>query len=200
MEYECSICLQELFSVNNDVSVTTCGHMFHKSCFETSIQVNPECAICKTYITYYVDKIHPDVDDELVYNSSAHETEAFLEKMYDLEREKRTVMLNIIKKLDKENIASKATNKSFHQDYKACEVFLTIFEKEKSKLQEKCQNLEVENKTILAEIRELNEEKELDDVFEDSDFECGIEIEKDTCDDSRSDIEALLDKGLLIFY
>ena len=98
MEYKCSICLDALFSVNTDVSVIQCGHLFHKTCLENLMQNNTECPNCKTGITYTVEKIYPDVNDELVYNGSSNKTETFLDELFDLEKEKKTSMLKTIKK------------------------------------------------------------------------------------------------------
>ena len=95
MDFKCSVCIDTLFSVNSDVSVTPCGHLFHKTCLEGSMENNQLCPNCKTDIaTGIVKKIHFDVFDELVCNDCSNETENFLEEIYDYEKERRITMLN----------------------------------------------------------------------------------------------------------
>ena len=141
MEHMCSICLDRLFSVNTDVSVTQCGHLFHKTCQESSLEINRNCPICKTRIINIVEKVYPDVFDELVYNSTSKETVVFFDKICDLEKEKRISMVRIIKTLDKENINLKQLNKSYEENIKICKVFLGGFQADKLKWQEKSQHL-----------------------------------------------------------
>ena len=97
MECMCSICLDSLFSVNTDVSITPCGHLYHKSCIENSMQNNLLCPNCKTeFRADTVSKIHSDVFDELVFSDCSVETNNFLAKVFDYQKEKRLTMLKII--------------------------------------------------------------------------------------------------------
>ena len=118
MEFMCSICIDSLYTVNTDVSVTPCGHLFHKTCLESWMQNKRQCPNCKNAIRKnskkwqedMVKKIHPSVFDDLVCSDCSIETENFLEEVFRLEQEKRISMLSIIKKLDKENTSLKKTN------------------------------------------------------------------------------------------
>ena len=97
MECMCSICLDSLFSVNTDVSITPCGHLYHKACIENSMQNNLLCPNCKTeFRADMVKKICPDVFDGLVYSDCSVETNNFLAKVFDYQKEKRLTMLKII--------------------------------------------------------------------------------------------------------
>ena len=119
MEFKCSICLDSLFSVNTDASVTPCGHLFHKTCLEGSMQNNQLCPNCKTAIgTGIVKKIHPDVFDELVCSDCSNETENFLEEIHDYEKARRTTLLEMIKKLDKQNTS--LTKKKNQESFETC--------------------------------------------------------------------------------
>ena len=201
MECMCSICLDSLFSVNTDVSITPCGHLYHKSCIENSMQNNLLCPNCKTQFTAdTVRKIHPDVFDDLVYSDCSVETNNFLAKVFDYQKEKRIIMLDIVKKLDKENTSLQETNKSNHENLKTCELFLKSFQKDKKEWQEKSKQIELRNNTLLVEIRKINNNKEVTNVSEDSQLECENKIEKvSSKDSSGSTIETLVNEGLLNF-
>ena len=81
------------------------------------MQNNLQCPNCKTEFTAdTVKKIHPDVFDDLVYSDCSVETNTFLAKVFYDQKEKRIIMLNIIKKLDKENTSLKEPNKSNHKN------------------------------------------------------------------------------------
>ena len=56
MEFKCSICIDTLFSVNTDVCVTPCGHLFHKVCMDCAMQNNMQCPNCNTGIAEDVVK------------------------------------------------------------------------------------------------------------------------------------------------
>ena len=102
MEYKCSICLDRLLSVNIDAYVTPCGHVFHKRCIENSLRHSQECPNCRTaIITGTVNKIHLDVDDELVYSDCSDETEHFLEEVCECEKQKKKLCLAWLKNLIK---------------------------------------------------------------------------------------------------
>ena len=198
MEYKCSICLDSLFSVNTDVSVTQCGHLFHRTCIENSMQNKLECPKCKTSIeTGIVQKIHPDVFDELVYYDCSKETETFLEEIYDYEKDRRIAMLDIIKKLDKQNTSLKNKNKRNEQNLKISEDFLRGFQTDSKKWQEKIQKLKLENSNFLAKIRELNNDAQIiNNLSEDSKMESENKVNKIYCNDSCSITTNLVDKWL----
>ena len=200
MEYKCSICLDSLFSVNTDVSVTKCGHLFHKSCLENWNQTNSECPNCKTITTNTVTKIHPDVFDELVYTSPSNKTETFLESILNFEKERKVVLLKIIKNLDKENTNLKATNKTYKENIGSSKTFLEIFQKNQKDWQEKIQKLQLENKNLLNEIGKLENEKEFNTKSEQSPADCGNEIKTHSCEDSSCSIEVLPNKSLLSLF
>ena len=151
----CSICLGRLFSVNNDVSITQCGHMFHKSCLEGSMQTNTKCPICKTEITNTVAKIHPDVNDELVYDGASNDIKNFLEQMYEYERQKSMIRLKIMKRLDKENTHLKRRNRTLQENDKTCRLYLNGFQRYNNEWQEVSQMLQLET-YILAEINKYD--------------------------------------------
>ena len=127
MDFECSICLGNLFSVNPDVSVTKCGHVYHKSCLESATQINKRCPICNTENINVVKTIYPNVYKELNYSCCSNDTKEFIEEILDNEREKRVIFLNMIKKLDKENTSLKETNTSYQNNLKSVKVFLQCF-------------------------------------------------------------------------
>ena len=199
MEFKCSICIDTLFSVNSDVSVTPCGHLFHKTCLEGSMQNNLLCPNCKTKIgTGLVKKIHPDVFDDLVYSDCSIETENFLEEFYKYEKEKRVSMLIIIKTLDKENTSLKKTNKRNQQTLKTTKLFFKGFQTENKKWQEKIQKLKLEHITLLAETRNVNNDKEvLNNISEDTGMDClGISRDEGNHNDYKGNILQTLDDDL----
>ena len=205
MEYKCSKCLDSLFSVNTDVSVTKCGHLYHKTCLKGWNQTNRNCPKCKTITTNTVEKIHPDVFDELVYTSPSNETETFLENILNYEKERKVVLLKIFKSLDEENTNLKATNKTYKDNIGSCNAFLEIFQQHQKEWQQKSQKLQLINNKLLNEIRKLNNEKEINDeseakVCEKAATECGNEIKTHNCEDSSSNIETLHNKSLLSLF
>ena len=197
MECMCSLCLDSLFSVNTDVSVTPCGHLFHKTCIANSMQNNLKCPNCNTVLREnMVKKIHPDVFDELVYSDCSNKTNKFLAKVFDYQKEKRILMVKIIKKLDKENTSLKETNKSNQENLQTCKFFLKCFQKETKNLQQKSKILELENNTLLAELRKINNDEEVNSVSKDSHMEKRKQINNISSDDSCLSI---VSKGLLSF-
>ena len=196
MEFKCSICLDSLFSVNTDVSVTQCGHLFHKTCLEGSLKRNRKCPNCKCKIKSIIKQIYPDVFDILVYNSCSNETFEFFQKVSDLEKERKIVLLKVIKKLDKENRNLKETNKKYKTNLAISKAFLETFQKDRKEWQEKSVKLELENNNLLNEIRKLNNENVVNNVLEEP---LGGNKKKHTCEDSISDLETLFSKGLLVY-
>ena len=157
MEFICSVCLDNLFSENNNVSVTQCGHMYHKDCLENSMKTNKKCPNCQTRITRIVKKIFPDGYDELSYNSCTSETKEFLEDIFDNQREQKTKMIEIIKKLDKDNASLKETNRSYKENLKTSKVFLSSFEKEVKNFLDKNKELELRNNDLTDEKRKFEQ-------------------------------------------
>ena len=83
------------------------------------MQNNQLCPNCKTAIgTGIVKKIHPDVFDELVCSDCSNETEKLLEEIHDYEKARRTTMLEMIKKLDKQNTS--LTKKKKQESFETC--------------------------------------------------------------------------------
>ena len=113
MDFECSICLDNLFSVNTDVSVTQCGHVYHKSCLESATQINKRCPICNAENINVVKTIFPNVYKELNYSCCSNDTKEFIKEILDNEREKREIFLNMVKKLDKEKADNLAKKEKF---------------------------------------------------------------------------------------
>ena len=164
------------------------------------MQNNLKCPNCKTeFIADMVKKIHPDVFDDLVYSDCSVETNNFLAKVFDFQKDKRIIMLNIIKKLDKENTSLKKTNKSNQEHLQTCKLFLRSFEKERKDCEVKSKKIELENNTLLAELRKLNDNEEEGNVSEDSQLEHGNNIEKSSSNDSDSNMESSVNEGLLSF-
>ena len=185
MEFKCSVCLDALFSVNSDVCVTPCGHLFHKDCIEGAMQNNLQCPNCNTGIAAdMVNKIYPDVFDELACNDCSVETKILLEVIYDYDKEKRKTMLKILKKLDKENASLKEKNKTERENYSTCKTFLKIFQKDKTDLQEKNQNLKLKNINVHAEIGKQNNDEVLNNRSKNSKVDFGKQIEKNVCGDT----------------
>ena len=160
MDFECSICLDNLFSVNTDVSVTQCGHVYHKSCLESATQINKRCPICNTENINVVKTIYPNVYKELNYSCCSKDTKEFIEEILNNKREKRVIFLNIIKKLDKENTSLKKTNTSYQNNLKSVKVFLQCFLKDIKNLKIKSELITSENNTLLTEIRKFDNDNE----------------------------------------
>ena len=194
MENICSICIDSLFSVNNDVSVTQCGHMFHKTCLENWMNTSTTCPNCKTGITATIRKTFPDVDDGLVYNGTSNETEHFLQEIYDCDKDKRKILLKIIKRLDMENSKLKQTNKTNLNNIETCKVFIKGFIKENKDYQGKCQKLQSENGMLIAELKRLNISTEQKVASEESHLEQPTQIKN-----ISSSIETILNKGYLSY-
>ena len=140
MEFKCSICLDKLFSANTDVSVPQCGHMYHKDCLENYMKIKNNCPNCRSEITSIVKTVYPDAYNELSYGSFSNEAKDILEEIIDYQKEKRIIMIDLIKKLDQENTSLKETNKSYKENLKTANVFLKGFEKEQKSLEEKLKN------------------------------------------------------------
>jgi deltex-like protein len=47
---ECSICLEGACASKGAVSLTVCGHEFHKACIETALQFSKKCPICRKWV------------------------------------------------------------------------------------------------------------------------------------------------------
>ena len=156
MDFECSICLENLFSVNTYVSVTQCGHIYHKSCLESGMQNNRRCPICKTENINIVKTIFPNVYKELDYSCCSNDTKEFIEEILDNEREKRKIFLKIIKRLDKENTSLKETNTRCHNNLKSVKMFLQCFNKDTKDLKKNCKFITSKNNTLLSEIKKID--------------------------------------------
>ena len=200
MENICSICRDNLFSVNTDVCVTQCDHMFHKTCLENWMNTSPTCPNCKTGITGTIRKTFLDVDDGLVYNGTSYETESFLEEIYDCDKDKRRTTLKIIKRLDKENTKLKQTNTTNLKNLEAFKVFIKGFKTENEDYQGKCQKLQTENGILIAELKKLNSSTEQNNVSEESHLEHRKQIKNIYSIDSWSKIKTILNKGLLSYF
>lgn len=50
-KYNCSICLENITNKCNNY-LTFCGHLFHKSCIDESLNFNSKCPYCRTIIDY----------------------------------------------------------------------------------------------------------------------------------------------------
>ena len=106
---------------------------------------------CKTKIRRtQLKKIYPDVFDELVYSYCSIETENFLETMFDYDKEKRIIMLNIVKKLNKENTYLKETKKISQKNLKTCRLFLKGFQTDINEWKEKSQKLQLKNNILVG--------------------------------------------------
>ena len=161
------------------------------------MQNNLLCPNCNTVLREdMVQKIHPNVFDELVYSDCSVETNNFLTKVFDYQKEKRVIMLNIIKNLDRENTSLKETNKSNQENLKTCELYLKSFQTERKYWQEKNKTLQHENNNLL---RKLNNNEEVTNASEDSHMGHETIIEKSSSKDSCSTINHLVNESLLIF-
>ena len=199
MEYQCSICLDRLFTADKEVSVTPCGHSFHKDCISDATKGDDKkCPICREILLEDgINKIHFNVFEELNYSDCSKETLNFFEKIVEHEADKRITMLKIIKRLDKENISLKDTYKNNCKSYSLCKVFLSGFQKEIKNLHEKIIELKLTKYGLIAELRRLFKEKE--DFIEEEKLEVNEnEIDVNTCEDAFDNIEAVISKGLFI--
>ena len=199
MEYQCSICLDRLFTADKEVSFTPCGHSYHKDCISDATKGdNKNCPICREILQEgEINKIHFDVFEELNYSDCSKETLSFFDKIVEYEADKRMTMVKIIKKLDKENISLKETYKYNCKSYRSCKVFLKGFQKEIKNLNEAVRELELTKDGLIAEIRRLfNEKKE---IIEEEKSEIN-DNDVNTCEDAINNIEAIISKGLFICY
>ena len=104
--------------------------------------------------------VYPDAYNELSYSSFSNEAKYILEEIIDYQKEKRIIMIDLIKKLDQENTSLKETNTSYQKNFKTANVFIKSFEKENKDLQEKSEELKLSNNTLLADLRKFGEDKE----------------------------------------
>ena len=199
MELKCSICLDNLFFVNNDVSVTQCGHIYHKDCLEASTKTYKKCPNCNTEITNVIKKIHPDVYDELNYSSCSNETTEFLSEFFNNEREIKIILLKVIKKLDKDNTSLKEAKKKYEDNLKTAKVFLNSFKKHCKDLQEKTKSLKLKNSNLLAEVLKMNDDKKNNNISPKKNVYTLSEkkIKAESSNDSFSNIETSSSKGSL---
>ena len=200
MEYQCSICLDRLFTADKEVSVTPCGHSYHKDCISDATKGdNKNCPICREILQEgEINKIHFDVFEELNYSDCSIETLSFFEKIVEYETDKRMTMVKIIKKLDKENTSLKETYKNSCKSYRSCKVFLRGFKKEINYFHEKIRKLKITKNRLIAEIKRLYNEKK--EIIEEKNSEINKnEIDVSTCEYAIHNIEAILSKGLFIF-
>ena len=200
MENICSICRDSLFSVNTDVSVIQCGHLFHKTCLENWMITSPTCPNCKTGITAIIRKTFPDVDDGLFYNSTSNETGSFLQRIYDCDKDKRSTILKIVKRLDKQNSKLKQTYKTNLNNIETCKVFIKSFLNKNKHWEEKSRKLQTENSILKTELKKLNISTELNSVSEDPQWEHRKQIKNMSSKDSCFNTETLLSKSLLIYF
>ena len=200
MEYQCSICLDRLLTADKEVSVTPCGHSYHKDCISDAIKgYNKKCPICRENLREdEINKIHFNLFEELNYSDCSKHTLSFFEKVVEYEADKKMTMVKIIKKLDKENTNLKETYKISCKGYSSCKVFLRGFQKEIKNLFEKINELKLTKAGLVAEIRRLINEKE--EIIEEEKLEVNEnELDVNTCEDAINNIEAIISKGLFIF-
>ena len=50
MSLQCSVCLEKLDFSNDHISVTKCGHIFHKRCLSRWTRQNSNCPECRKRI------------------------------------------------------------------------------------------------------------------------------------------------------
>ena len=184
MEFKCSICLDKLFSANTDVSVPQCGHMYHKDCLESYMKIKNNCPNCRSEITSIVKTVYPDVYNELSYSSFSNEAKDILEEIIDYQKEKKIIMIDLIKKLDKENTSLIETNKSYQENFKTANVFLKSFEKENEDLQEKSEELKLSNNTLLAVIKNFCNDKENVTLCENMSIDSEEKLEHNFCNEN----------------
>ena len=196
MEYQCSICLDRLFTADKEVSVTPCGHSFHKDCISDLVKgYDKKCPICREILQEdELNKIHFDVFEELNYSECSKETLSFFEKVVEQEAEKKITMIKIIKKLDKENISLKETYKNNCKSYSSCKVFLRGYKKEIKNLHHKISELKLTKDQLIAETKKLFNEKEENTKGKKSEVN-EYEIDVNTCEYAISNIEAIISKG-----
>ena len=200
MEYECCICLDRLFKVDTEVSVTPCGHTFHKGCISNVMKGgNKNCPICREELQEEtIVKVHFNVNKELDHSDCSNDTLSFFDKVVEYEADKRITMVKIIKKLDKENTRLKETYKTNCKGYSLCKVFLRGFQKEIKNLNEKISKLNLTKGGLKRKRRLLNEKEE---TIEEQKLEVKEnKIDVNTCEDAINNIEAVISKGLFICY
>ena len=198
MEYQCSICLERLFTADKEVSVTPCGHSYHKDCISEAIDYDKKCPICRENLQEHeINKIHFNLFQELNYSDCSKHTLSFFEKIVEYEADKKITMVKIIKKLDIENTSLKETYKNNFKSYSSCKVFLRGFQKEIKNLPEKINQLKLTNDELIAELRRSINEKE--ETIEEEKLEVNEnELDATTCEDAINNIEAIFKKGLFI--
>ena len=199
MEYQCSICLDRLFTADKEVSFTPCGHSYHKDCISDAIKsYNKKCPICRESLQEdVINKIHFNLFEELNYSDCSKHTLSFFEKIVEYEADKKIIMVKIIKKLDKENASLKETYKNTCKGYSSCKMFLRGFQKEIKNLHEKINQLKLTKDEFITEIRRLINEKE--EVVDEENSEVNEnELDVNTCEDAINNIEAIISKGSFI--
>ena len=114
-------------------------------------------------------------------------------------KRKKQVCLKQLKKLDKEKKSLKETNKTNQENLETCKAFIKGFQGDKNHCQQKTQQLQTENSTLIDDLEKLTHKTELNIVLEELPVEQRKQIEKTSCSDI---IETILSKGLLnlLFY
>ena len=59
---DCPICLDSIDMVN--MTVTTCGHVFHSSCIFNSLETTENCPLCRNQLIYFPYSKDDENDDE----------------------------------------------------------------------------------------------------------------------------------------
>ena len=86
MSVSCTICHEVINFCDEEISVLSCGHLYHKKCLQRWTGANSTCPECRSEITAnnYVQKIYPSKNEnaKLVYEGSCDETKNIV-KVYE---------------------------------------------------------------------------------------------------------------------
>ena len=117
MSVSCIICHEVINFCYEEISVLSCGHLYHKKCLQKWIDAKSTCPECRSEITAnnYVQKIYPSKNEnaQLVYEGSCDETKSIV-KVYE-ESTKNLQKMFIERIVSLENSNSKLTD-----DLKKC--------------------------------------------------------------------------------
>ena len=98
--------------------------------------------------------------DHLVFGACSEEAKNFLVETCEMDGEQRAVVLNLIRKLEKENARLKEARETSSGKIETCKLFLKSFREYRKKLQEQNHELKLQNNALLAEARRTSKDEE----------------------------------------
>ena len=112
MFISCSICCENINFVDQQISSTICGHLFHYACLKKWLENNSTCPECRVKINKntFVKKLYANTNksNSVVYKDFSDETKNIFNNFDDQTKKMKEAFAKRISFLEKEN--SKLTN------------------------------------------------------------------------------------------